>query len=733
MLNTPIPDQERSGISMIRAQSDAASDGDLSASALLLAFWERKFLVALIVVASVVAGYYYAKSRTELYTARADVMLNLAQQGGEDVGVLASGISGDWREIATQLQLIISRNLIGEVVDTLELTENPAYNPWLARSEPEQSLLPEWLSPKEWVGGLLPEGLPFTGWLRDGDAAEPPPATPAEKVRQHAIRTLINQTQVQQSGDSLIFWITVTTPDPELSARLATAIADQYIVRQIALKYEATEKAATWLTNRVGELREAVEAADSTVARFRAENELINDERLLVLGQRVLSLRQTRQEVVERQSSAQQRVDAIEALLPAESYAEIARIADVPALEDLAGNIVAASTEEARTVARDAFRAELDGVLDRLRREATRSAESIERLNELIAEAEARQSKEAAARVQLAQLEREAEAARSIYETFLSREKETSIQQGAQKADSVVIAEAWVPSGPSHPNTTRIVLISLLVGVALSGGVVIGLEALRQTFSEPEELERYTGRRILGLIPMFRPPWGTSVLDYVTTRPNTPFVEAVRNLRTSIRFVSIDSPAKVVAVVSSVEAEGKSTLSLALAQVTGTQPNSRVLVIDGDLRRRRASSLLGGRKGPGITAYIGEKAELDDIIVRPDRASFDMIYADRSPRITADIFASRRFAEMIEELRRRYDMIVIDTPPVLALSDARIIISHADLALFTVSWKGTRRRPLRAALNSLELSGADKIALVFNRTNIRKSVGYYGTAYYGTK
>lgn len=735
MLNTPVTELRRGEAppgQVSQAQNPVETD-DLSPSDVLLAIWERKFLVAMIVLAAAVAGHFYAKSETRIYTARADIMLNLAKDGGDDVTALVTGISGDWREIETQLQLILSRNLIGATVDALNLTETPEYNPWLAAQQVQEPVvaLPGWLSLPEWLERRVPAGIPFVGRVRED--VVPPQAPPQDEIRRYAIRKLIRQTRVEQSGDSLIIYLSVATPDPALSARLANAIAEQYIVNQIALKFEAAEKAAAWLSNRVVELRAAVEAADSAIAEFRAESELVNDDQLAALGTRLLSLRQTRREVVDLRDAARQRLAEIDALLSGGRYAEVADTAAAPGLEALAGAIENASTADARTAATARFQSELDGVTERLRREVAQSEKSIGRLNEMLAEIENRQSREGAARVRLAQLVREAEAARAIYETFLNREKESSIQQGTQSADAVVIAEAWAPDGPSYPQPTRILLISTAIGLLIACGAAVGLQVMRQIFSEPEELEAYTGRRILGLIPRFRMPWGMTVLDYVSSQPNSPFVEAVRNLRTSLQFTMIDSPSKVVAIGSSVEGEGKSTLTLALGQVAGTQANSRVLVLDCDLRRHRASSVLKGHGMPGVTAYVGGEAQLDDIILRPQQANFDVIFADRAPKITADIFASRRFAELIDELRDRYDLIIIDTPPVLALTDARIIMSHVNLAVFTVNWKKTRRRPLRAALRSLEISGVEKVALIFNRTNIRKSVGYYGKRYYGHK
>ena len=123
---------------------------------------------------------------------------------------------------------------------------------------------------------------------------------------------------------------------------------------------------------------------------------------------------------------------------------------------------------------------------------------------------------------------------------------------------------------------------------------------------------------------------------------------------------------------------------------------------------------------------------MDDIIHRVEEADFDVIFADRSPKITADIFASARFDDLMTELRERYDLILIDTPPVLALTDVRVIANHADMLLFSISWKRTKRKLVRTALSALAMTKTKRQAVVFNRMNIGRSIGYHGSSYYNT-
>jgi capsular exopolysaccharide synthesis family protein len=376
------------------------------------------------------------------------------------------------------------------------------------------------------------------------------------------------------------------------------------------------------------------------------------------------------------------------------------------------------------------FNLELEAVKNRMKREVEQSEASLSKLAASIAELENRQTEKGSDLVLLRQLEREAEAASIIYETFLSRLKETSVQQGVHKADAIIISEARVPKGRSFPRYRIVLGAALLIGLLLAALVVAILETLDQTFSTPDELERFTGLPVLGLIPNAPITARGNILKFAVSRPTSPFVEAVRNLRTSIQLTGVDGDVKVLALASSAESEGKTLLTMSLAHSSATQSNRKVLVMDCDLRRRRLTAELGGRGLPGIIGYFSGNKTIEEIIHPVENAGFDIMYADKSPKITADIFASVKFEKLIQELRKRYDLIIIDTPPVLALTDVRVIANYVDMVLFTVGWKRTRRKLVRAAMTALSMTKPKRIATVMNRMNIGKSIGYYGSYYY---
>ena len=638
-----------------------------------------------------------------------------------DIESVVSGITGDTREVRSQLQILRSRLLLGRVVDALDLTKVPEFN---TRLKPRDTG-PNYFSISYW---LIQAGI-----LR---APKTPTASEISEVeiRDRAIDALTARTTVIPVHFSFVFSVSVQTEQPQMSADIANVIAEQYILNQIEVKYNATEQAAGWLSNRVLELKEALEQSEEAVALHRAENELTSNEVVDALAQRLISLRATLAEVAQSRIDAADRLAKLSKLAEAGEYMKIADLTGSIRLENLSKTIQQNGGPEAEQnkAAVIRFDSELQAVLNRLKREVSSSEQNISKLQASVIELESRQSKQSTNMVVLRQLEREAQAASLIYETFLNRLKETTVQQGVHKADAIIISQARIPKSRSFPRYRIILSAALFIGLFVAGAIVVLLETLDQTFSTPEDLERFTGLPLLGLIPNAPVTARSNILKYAISRPTSPFVEAIRNLRTSVQLSGVDGDVQVVALASSTEGEGKTSICLSLGHSSATQANRKVLVLDCDLRRRRMTAALGGRGMPGIIAYFSGTKTMDEIIHRVDTAEFDVIFADKSPKITADIFASQKFADLIAECRKRYDFIIIDTPPVLALTDVRVISGHTDMLLFTVGYKRTKKRLVRAGLAALAMTKPKRIAAVFNRMNIGKSIGYYGSYYYNS-
>jgi Mrp family chromosome partitioning ATPase len=297
------------------------------------------------------------------------------------------------------------------------------------------------------------------------------------------------------------------------------------------------------------------------------------------------------------------------------------------------------------------------------------------------------------------QLERQIEIDRQLYDAFLTRLRETAEQDDIQSADSVIVASAVPPAQPSGPRRPLIAVGGGVLGGVLMSGLVLLGELRRKTFFSIGEVERATGLPVLGAIP--NGPKSRSPVEFawrVRRGKNAAFRASVRNLRTAISLRAVDKRAQVVMLTSTRPEEGKTTTTLLLAQATANNERS-VLVLDCDFRK---SSLRA-------TAKPGQEIEVAALLRQPERlgglrdaeSGVSTLLLKLDGTDPADFFESKAFEEIMALLRRSFDVIYVDTPPVLATTDARLIARFVDFIVYVVRWDGTARSEVALGLRQL--------------------------------
>ncbi len=345
------------------------------------------------------------------------------------------------------------------------------------------------------------------------------------------------------------------------------------------------------------------------------------------------------------------------------------------------------------------------------------------------------------AQVEMRELDREAEANRLLLETFLNRFKETSSQDGMQQADARIISSADVPTLPSFPKKKLIMLLVIFAAGGVGVGLAFLLEALDNGYRNFDQLRHDLGLRGLGMIPLV----GRTTLkdrgpeDYLLSKPTSSFSEAHRNIHASLMFSSgtgTGTIPRVLAVTSSVPGEGKSTASICLAHTLG-RSGLKILVVEADMRRpvlRKCMNI--DRSYACINDVLaGKAADAGVKIYKDETSGVHTLWADKEDD-PQRLFNSPEFELFVKEARSEYEVVLIDTPPVLAVSDVMVVSRFVDATMFVVQWEKTPKATVKNAIKQLQHTEGHVAGVVLTQVDVKRHQGYgYGDQgyYYGAK
>ncbi|MCP3881660.1 MAG: polysaccharide biosynthesis tyrosine autokinase, partial [Sulfitobacter sp.] len=575
-------------------------DDTIDLGALIGTLWRGKLIIAAVtLIFMLLAGYYAYGVAVPTYRSTAVVVLDTKEDSIVDLQAVVGGFSGDSTEVNTEVEVLRSRGLAGKVVDRLNLIDDPEFNGELR--EPSM------------IGGMI-SGL--KGMLSSGPPEEElDPELQKTKTRDAVVQALLNKVSVSNIRQSLVFNVTAETESPVKSAQIANTIVELYILNQIEVKFEATEKATEWLSNRVSELQIELENAEKKVSEFTARTQLVSIEGLQALERQIKELRDRIDGAALTREALETRLADLEAAQTPDEKLDAAQDA---ALTRIFSNGLSSETNQT------AFDLRFDTVMTRVRADLVRSTQQLEALRNSEEELAAQLASQGQDLIELQQLTRESEATRLLYEYFLTRLKETSAQEGIQKADSRMLSSSVVPNSPSAPKKSQIIALAMILGAMVGSGLVLLREFRTRTFRTANELEQHTGYTVIGQIPLIPSRHRKDTLKYLSDKPTSAAAEAIRNLRTSLMLSNLDKKPQVIVSTSSIPGEGKTTVSLSLAKFLSGLGKS-VLLVEGDIRRRTLNEYSPDMPRNGIASVLNGDVKFADAIHTPDGFGADVL------------------------------------------------------------------------------------------------------------
>jgi len=742
----------RIGYEPIRRPVSRASGGDdLDWLGLGRTLWRRKlFLLGFVVIVLGLTAAYVSRL-PPAFEAEALVMLNDRQaQVAPNIPEVLAGLPPNEDGLQGQLLLIKSRSMAERMVDQLNLHLLPEFNPTL---RPRTADFADWFDPVRLIPAAILDRLP-RAWadtlMTTTSSAEITDQQRAALLRAEIIERVMENIMAEPANRSTVIGLKFISTEPQIAALGANTLARLYLAEQLETKQTAARRAREFLEHEIERLRASVASAEQAIQDYRRQSGLggaLPDEQQLsgLTTQLVLSRSERAQ--------AEARLRQVERLVSSNpNLDQVAQLLESPVLTELRARELELNRQRAELSnefgARHPRMVNLRAEQDTL--EQRKQAEIRQIAQRLRDEVQVLRSREAAleanidglkgqlaehneSEIGLEALQRDADADRELLETYINRAKEIASQQKAQEPDARVISRATMPDEATYPRRHLIFGVAMF-GALLAGSLaVFGLEQLDNTFRSSEQIEDLIGLPTLGLVPAItgvEKRYG-SPQDYVLDNPNSPFGEAVRSLRTAMLLTSMGAPPKTVLLTSSIPGEGKTSMAMCLARIHA-RSGRRTLLIDCDVRRPRLHELTGVANQAGLTDVLLQHRELNEVVLADERSGAYFVTAGAPVPDPAALLASDRMRRLLKDSASRYDLVIIDSPPVLSVSDARVLSQMTDKTVFLVQWGSTRRHDVMMGIKQLIEAGADVAGLVLSRVNVRQHAryGYRDSGYY---
>jgi len=573
-------------------------------------------------------------------------------------------------------------------------------------------------------------------------------------------------TTVQSVRNTRLIQITFRSPDPVLAAAVVNDMVNTYVEDNYQTRYESTMKASDWLAKQISDLQLRVETSQEKLVRYQRENGILGiDEKQNIVTEKLDELnkgltgaeadRMARQaayetakagKLVEQVGESDDRNDLINHLREQEAalrsqYAQLTTTFGPNYPKSLEVKNQIDQTERSMETATQRWIRKLE--------QSFKSAQAREAMLRTAFEQQKAEANELNMKaIDFSILKRDLDANRTLYEGLLQKLKEAGVAAGLRSSNIRVVDVARVPTGPAVPNWPRNLALSLMMG--LVGGVVLAfvIETLDNTVQTPDQVQALIGTPSLGLVPESKflegvrnvprlkrsaAPTAIPSNQLVThLRPGSEMAESFRTLRTSILLSSAVQPPRVMMFTSPMPQEGKTTISVNVAVVLA-QKGGRVLLIDADLRRPGVHEAFGLSNSAGLSSLLAGLDKYEDVVqsFAPLPNLFIMPAGPTAPN-PAELLGSDRMRDLLAKVRTEYDHVILDTPPVIPVTDPAVLSANVDAVLLVVRSGKTTKSALRHARNLLLQINAPLMGTIVNGANMR-SPDYYYRHYYGYK
>jgi len=611
------------------------------------------------------------------------------------------------------------------------------------------------------------------GVVTANDTSNPGTRTPEEKKRIEGCISMLNGgITVEPVKETRALRIAFMHTNPEIAATVANSLAETFLSRNFENKTQKFTDAAKWLNDSTNRLKAKVQEAEEKLAAYTREHGIfltdkdgtltttklsrLHDEALRAESERVLK-ESLYQEV--KEGRVQKNPEAYADLLFKSSPKMVElqkQIADLQSQEAELSvrygpeNPKVREVHEKITVVQTQIAESLHSLEEKLKTEYERALRDEQKFKSMLVGAKGEATVQTEAAIQFNLLKQEVETNKQLYQDFLNKTNQAEAQKVEQQNNLRIIEAAEVPGSPVSPRRGFTIFAALLLSTGIGIGLAFFLEYLDNTIKTVEDVSRFAQLPALSVIPAVagsmprrlgtrgRKALAATAIaterahQLVTLDPHSSAAEAYRVLRTSVLLSAAGQPPKTVLITSGQPGEGKTTTAINTA-ISLSQLGASVLIIDCDLRRPTTHKVLGVDHLQGLSTYLSQShVTLDEVIQKLPIDNLSLLPCGPIPPNPAELIISDRMKEMLNELSARYDHIIIDSPPLINVTDPVILSTMVDGVILVVHGGKSTRDIVRRARQELATVGAKIFGVVLNNVDLRHEGydNYYYNRYY---
>jgi succinoglycan biosynthesis transport protein ExoP len=637
----------------------------------------------------------------------------------------------------TQYKILESRSLAKRVLQTLKLSEHPEF-----QSGPETPF-------QKWKSNIL---KPIWGLLTFSKKKVASEKDSSESKKETAlINQFLGKLKIEPVRNSRLVKVHFDSNSPELCAQVPNTLATNYIQQSVESRFIATEQIKEWLSKQLEGLKAKVERADEALQAFGSKHDIISfEDKENITLQRLNELNDT----LTKTEADRMAKEALYKQTKDKNFEALPSILENKLIMDLKQAYIQLETQS--TKLSETFKPEypemvrlksqMQSIQRRMDLEISKIIAGIKNDYELSLRKEAllrhafeqQKAKVMEMKDQSIQyniLKREADTNRELYKGLLQRMKEAGVSAGLTVSNIQIVDQAEVPAGPYKPNKGLNLLLAAVIGFFLGVGLAFFFEYLDNTVKTPEDVEQMIRLPSFGMVPEISyekrrrlEKETTHPVELVTHRhPKSILSEAYRNIRTSILLSFSEKPPKRIAITSPNPVEGKTTTAINTA-IALSQTGAQVVIIDTDMRRPRIHHIFNGEDGAGLSNFLSGNADLSSIVKKTEVPNLYYIPSGPIPPNPSELLGSNLFKSMMESLGKKFDHILLDSPPVLGFADSLILSTTVDGVVLVVLGGKTPKETLQRAKEVLYQVNAKILGVVINRVDVQR--GNYGYYYY---